>query len=445
MNLKEAQKQKTYNAEKNIAYIRALVILLGTATFFFLDNPYIHRALAYILLLIIWIYGSYVLFYKPYIKYPVFLRSWFTYSGDAVLATLWLYATGGFYSPYYVMFYTSIVAVAFRFNLKTTLFTASLYSVCYFSLVYFMGHIAEHSMVLIVRAGFIFLLGMLAELMSRETLKQTHEKLSMEIMVKEAEMASKEMELQQQKLNQLNEELKRSNLDLQQFTSIASHDLRSPLRKIQIFIDRIEVLDEEGKKFQNKIKLAADNMSLLIADLLKFAKVGFREDIIFEEIDLNVMTDSLLEDLKAAHPERNIQVTKNQLPVIRGVSSQIRQLFQNLLSNAFKFGRSGIVQELAILATTIKGKEFLTDMPDSNEQDFYKISFEDNGVGFDPKFQNKIFAIFQRLHTAEEFEGTGIGLAICKRIIDRHNGYIEASGRPGLGATFTIYLPKARI
>ncbi|NDV90635.1 histidine kinase [Alteromonas sp. 345S023] len=247
-----------------------------------------------------------------------------------------------------------------------------------------------------------------------------------------------------QELRVFADELTRSNRELEDFAFVASHDLQEPLRKIRAFGNRIDsgykdVMDERGRDFLARMLNAAERMSMLISDLLSFSRVSTRGKD-FEDVNLNSVLDAVIGDLEIVVEEKNAQINVPSLPKIRGDKSQIDQLFLNLLSNALKFQPEGVTPVVTIEATEPNDND-LKDLLMAGEYNWLKLIISDNGIGFEQSFAEKIFAPFQRLHGRSEYKGTGIGLAVCRRIVERHNGKIFADSSPGEGATFTILLP----
>lgn len=240
------------------------------------------------------------------------------------------------------------------------------------------------------------------------------------------------------KLTALNEELNRSNRELQDFAYVASHDLQEPLRKIQAFGNLLEQEYAsqlgDGKDYLHRMQSAAARMSTLISDLLAFSRVSTKTQP-FVPVELTVIARDVATDLEARIAETGGTVDIGELPVIEADPLQMRQLFQNLLGNALKFHRKGVAPVVTITATDCT----LDDRP------YVSIRVRDNGVGFDTKYLDRIFAVFQRLHDKNDYEGTGIGLAVCRKIIERHGGTITADSRPGEGSVFTINLPCAAV
>ena len=232
-------------------------------------------------------------------------------------------------------------------------------------------------------------------------------------------------------LNHRASELSRSNGELEQFASIASHDLQEPLRKIRTFTQQVtleesERLSDKGRDYLERTNSAAERMQRLIEDLLKFSRVATHGRP-FEPVDLAALTSEVLGDLEAQVKRTGALVSVGELPTISADPLQMRQLLQNLISNAIKFHREGASPEVEIEAEVIDRTVQLT--------------VSDNGIGFEPKYGPRIFRVFERLHGRSEYPGTGIGLALCRKIADRHGGSIFAESEPGVGSTFTVTLP----
>jgi len=243
-----------------------------------------------------------------------------------------------------------------------------------------------------------------------------------------------------------NEHLRTTIEELDRFAYVASHDLQEPLRKIMLFSDKIltrfhNKIDEEADNYFQKIVKASERMQHLVNDLLKFSK--HTNDIYgFERTDLNEVLNEVLSDIEHHVQKKEAKIYAEELPVIWAIPSQIRQLFQNLISNSLKFTKEDLTPEIYIKSERIDGVAIEGSNSESVTNTFYKIHISDNGIGFDPKYAEDIFVVFKRLHSYHEFEGTGIGLSICKKIIDKHSGYIKAESRPNEGSTFIIILPE---
>lgn len=244
------------------------------------------------------------------------------------------------------------------------------------------------------------------------------------------------------KLQETNYKLEQSNMDLLQFASVASHDLKEPLRKIQTFgnllYSKVEKkLEQNEKNYLDKIVTASHRMQVLIEDVLTLSKLS-HTDIPYSKTDLKSVIRHIVDDLEIAIREKGTQIQIGNLPTIEAVPGQIHQLFQNLISNALKFNDSQI-PVVRIEARSMKTEEALEY--NVNPSEYTVLCISDNGIGFEEKYKEKIFGIFQRLHSTNQYQGTGIGLAICKKIVDNHSGFIRAESRPGHGSVFIISLP----
>lgn len=241
-----------------------------------------------------------------------------------------------------------------------------------------------------------------------------------------------------------NKELEQNNKELTEFNHVASHDLQEPLRKIQTFISRIEDkekehLSETAKNYFEKIQEASNRMRILIDDLLQYSRTN-RSEKIFEDIDLNDVASKAIIELSENITEKKAVINFEKLHHVQGIQFQLEQLFINIISNSLKYSKN---DEPAIVSITSKKvKAFkIPKLKDNSKREYLKISFKDNGLGFEQKYAEKIFLLFNRLHGKKEYPGTGVGLAICKKIVENHKGYIFAKGKPNEGAVFEIYLP----
>jgi signal transduction histidine kinase len=243
-------------------------------------------------------------------------------------------------------------------------------------------------------------------------------------------------------LEAINQALEASNHDLQQFASVASHDLQEPLRKIQIFSNLIKEngieLTPQSKKYLEKIIVSSSRMKTLILDILNYSKLS-ANDQPHECVDLNVLIEELLEDFELVIGEKGAVIKRTQMPCIDANRGQIRQVFQNIISNALKFSTAGKAPVISITSRQVIQRSF--DSPESTDAPYCLITISDNGIGFNEKYLSNIFTLFERLNSKDEYEGTGIGLAIAKKIIDKHNGLITASSSEGTGTQFKIILP----
>jgi len=234
------------------------------------------------------------------------------------------------------------------------------------------------------------------------------------------------------------EDLKCSNADLQEFAFVVSHDLQEPLRKITTFGGLLKTrcaahIPDNGKDYLERMINATGRMQTLIMDLLSLSRITTRAQP-YSDVDLNQTVAGVLTDLELLVQETGATLEVGELPIVEAEPVQMRQVFQNLIGNSLKFRRPEVPPVVAIRTVEMED-------PDGLNAGWCAILVEDNGIGFDAKHKERIFGIFQRLHARTEFEGTGIGLAICRKIIERHGGTIEAHGEAGSGAKFLINLP----
>jgi len=251
----------------------------------------------------------------------------------------------------------------------------------------------------------------------------------------------KRVEERTEELFKINKQLEISNDDLQQYASVASHDLKEPLRKIQIYSDKIRraflAENAEADEYIQKIISSSQRMSRLINDLLNYSRLS--GEGLYKATDINIILDELMADLEVLIAEKNATIHIDRFPEMDVIPGQIRQLFQNILSNALKFSK----KEIAPIVNISVSRTAEQELEGNNDENgnFCRISISDNGIGFNEIYKEKIFTMFQRLHSKEAFEGTGIGLAIVKKIVEKHNGIITVSSREGEGTTFILVLP----
>lgn len=254
-----------------------------------------------------------------------------------------------------------------------------------------------------------------------------------------------ELMIKSKELEDKNLKLIAINSELESFNNIVGHDLQEPLRKIQMFISRIEskqfleTSSETTIGYFERIKSAAQRMQNLMTDLVDYTRT-IKGDRIFEQVDLNEIFEEITEELSLIIEEKNAKITIDQLPTILGTRFQIQQLFINLVSNALKYVKQGISPVIDIRLENFDNE--LVNEKVISGKDFHKITVSDNGIGFEQKHADKIFMLFKRLETDDSYKGTGLGLAICKKIVDNNNGVITAVGVPEQGSVFTVYLPN---
>ncbi len=259
----------------------------------------------------------------------------------------------------------------------------------------------------------------------------------------EQKKTQKQLRENNRKLLELNNALEASNSDLMQFASVASHDLQEPLRKIQIFSQMLKENNGDLKNidYQNyieKIIHSASRMRTLIVDVLNYSKLSM-DDNSFEKLDLTKIVEEVLEDFELLVSEKSATINYVKLPVIKGIRGQVRQVFQNVISNALKFSKKDVAPVIDINFRMVNEKSFTS--PEVTDGNYFIVSIKDNGIGFEEKYQENIFAIFERLNSKEAYEGTGIGMAIARKIMDKHHGLITAKSALGEGSEFLLLFP----
>ncbi|UCE71019.1 MAG: PAS domain S-box protein [Nitrospiraceae bacterium] len=267
-----------------------------------------------------------------------------------------------------------------------------------------------------------------------EEIARTNDMLEAEILVRNRA---------EQDLIDYSERLERNNAELQEFAYVASHDLQEPLRKILTFGDRLkskfgDSIDEQGRDYLERMQNAARRMKNLINGLLSFSRIRTRA-VPFEQVDLKKAAESVIEDLEVSIEQSGGRVEISEMATIDGDPLQIQQVLQNLIGNALKFSKEDAAPEIKVHGHFKAQNGSLEQEGDGRE--YYEIVVEDNGIGFDEKYSDRIFGVFQRLHGKAQYEGTGIGLSICRKIAERHRGKISAHSTPGEGSSFIVTLP----
>ncbi len=248
-------------------------------------------------------------------------------------------------------------------------------------------------------------------------------------------------------LAEANNNLQRSNAELAQFAYIASHDLQEPLRKVSTFAQMLEHslgnVDERSKSYLNKINASTSRMSTLIRDVLTYSQLSKEKDVL-EQVNLQLLIENIESDFELLIEQKQATIHCKDLPVIEAISLQMSQLFSNLISNALKFSKTGIPPEINFTSTKLSAKDAAAYGENNGVTEYYHIICSDNGIGFQQEHAAQIFNIFQRLHGKTEYSGTGIGLAMCKKIVQNHHGEIFALSEPGKGTVFNIILPATQ-
>lgn len=289
-----------------------------------------------------------------------------------------------------------------------------------------------------------------------ELYKKTHQLMAQEqnliAVNKHLEKEVQEKIVSEEKVKLLNiqlveniQQLKEINEELDRFAYVASHDLQEPLRKIITFGDRLSarceaLLPEDAKHYLQSMLKASERMRSLVNDILHYSRFSSNTQS-FEEINLNEILKEVLSDLEIYIEQKKAVLYIKELPILPVVPGQVRQLFQNLISNGLKFNRENTPPVISIYAEKITGKQIPNSHKSLKENLYCRIYFKDNGIGFESKFAEEIFVLFKRLHNYNKYSGTGIGLSICKKIVEKHNGFIRAESKLQEGSSFIIDLP----
>ena len=265
--------------------------------------------------------------------------------------------------------------------------------------------------------------------------------------IEERKISEERVKLLNEQLVANNESLKQMNEELDQFAYMASHDLQEPLRKIQVFSDKIlrnNNFDPDSEKYFGKIINSSKRMQNLINNLLDFSRHTVSSSD-FKKTPLNELVKNVLTELEVEIEKSNARINYEDLPVVSAVPGLMQQLFYNLFSNAIKFRKPAVDLVIDVRSEKMNPLDLSKFTKYGQGKNYYKITVQDNGIGFDDKYAEDIFRVFKRLHSYQEFEGTGVGLSICKKIVEKHNGFIKAESKIDNGSTFIIGLPEMQM
>jgi signal transduction histidine kinase len=445
-SLKEEIIQKLFSAEDNLVILRLFVVAVNTIVYLFLMNrEHTIPLLAYSIIFIAWTYSVILYFFKPYRKFHFLNSIYFTSGTDALLIIFWIISTGGTHSPFYVLWYVSIIAVALRYTFKVTMATAVLYCAAYLVLFLIDNSFANQLAEMVTRCSYILLIAMGSGLLSKEAVDQIEDKLlikhSQQEIQKQQELLKEINEKLEERvkertleLKEKNQELMRINEDIDNFVYAASHDLKAPILNIKALLtllyekQMVDVEDEDSNEIKEKINVGIERVLTTINHLSNIAKAQeIQEDIdfiSFEEILKEVIADN--EQILKRSQADIIQDFKDANS-INFSRIGLKSIIHNFLNNAVKYkspDRSPVI--------TIK-----TEKTDKH----IILSIKDNGLGMDlTRYGNKLFSLFKRFHT--HVEGAGIGLYMVKRIVDRSKSQIEVESEVDKGTTFKIKFIK---
>ncbi len=283
-----------------------------------------------------------------------------------------------------------------------------------------------------------------------EQQKKFANELELQVKNRTAELVNlnENLKKSEENLIQINSEQEKLNKELEAFNYISSHDLQEPLRQIQNFASRIidteqANLSDKGKNYFERMNNSAQRMQTLIIDLLAYSRTKTAERK-FETIDLNQIVNEVIEDLSETIEEKNATVEVHQSTLLKVIPFQFRQMMHNLIGNALKFSKPNVSPHIIVNSKIVKSSDIITQNL-LTEKEYFHISISDNGIGFEPQYKNRIFEVFQRLHDKQKIAGTGIGLAIVKKIVENHNGFVTTTSELNNGATFDIYIPNKQV
>lgn len=415
-------------SEASIAVARLAVVVFNTAMFVLATRPDATApGLAYAVIGVAAAYSLAVLVWRPHERFGFRPSGLVVSLADALLIALWLYATGGFHSPYFPLWYISIVAMSFRFGAWETLVGGIVYGIAYGGLVAATGDLAGNVPAMGVRVGYIFLVGGLASLLSLVAYQQTVAKNTYRDVAERLEEA-------RNRARQHADAVERTNADLRQVASAISHDVREPLRVINGYAGLLErttgdALDDDKLELVEQIQESSRRLDGMIESLLGYVRLD-RSEPPEETVALDDALDEALENLEMRMQETDARVDREPLPAVRGDPRQLAMLFQNLVGNAVKYG--GDPPHVRVRAD------------DGGPETVARVLVEDDGIGIPEGEVEHVFEVFQRGSEADEHdEGHGVGLALCRRLVERHGGEIGVDSTPGEGSTFWFTLPRA--
>jgi signal transduction histidine kinase len=434
-------KEKLYAAEKNIGNVRIVVVLVNTFVYLFLmDKSGSSEGLAWFVIISAFLYSVIIIVFQPYKKYHLLLSSYFTTSSDAVLITLWIIATGSFSSPFYVLWYVSILTIALRYTIRVTVITALIFSALYMVIVLTDVPFYAHMTDILLRISYLLFIAALGGFLSKETIDQIEAKIL--IKKSEQEIRKRERQLREARdmleervkertleLDQSNQKLLRINEDIDNFVYSASHDLKSPLINVEslmeILFETDELEDIERKGLQEKIRISIGRIKQTIHNLSQVARTQKEVYDDVSRIQFEDMVREVITENEEIFRKEKVQVEYDFSSAESLSCSRLclKSIFYNFMTNAVKY-RSPARIPLIRLKTEMNGHGL-------------KLHISDNGLGIDLEENGKkLFMIFKRFH--DHVEGTGIGLYMVKRLVERNNGSIEVQSVVGEGTTFTL-------
>lgn len=423
----DANDENMFRAEKVVATVRILTFIAVVTVYVAFLRPRADtiKWLADISIGLATVYTLILVALRPYQKYSILSARFSAFVADNILITVGVLATGGIYSPLFVAYYAVNIAEGYRFGFWETMIGSGVSSISYLLVLTWTGALTEFPGDVIVRIGFIPLVAYLTGKLGSEAQRQKKQKIEQRDSALRLEREVKERQRAQTKLREAMAGLRRSNAELEQFAYMVSSDLQQPLNTMVNFAKSLE------RRFRGKMDAETDDaiyfiveggerMQAMIDNLLTYSRVGVRSGAL-EPLDSTEALEKAISNLEAAIFDNNAVISHDDLPVVMGDSAQIVRLLQHLIGNAITF-RSEESPRVHVSAISQNGE--------------WLFSVRDNSAGLDPQLAESIFEIIESPHGREEYRGTDIGLAICKKIVERHGGRIWAESTPGEGSTF---------
>lgn len=409
----DIQAQRAYRAERSVARVRVAILTLATGVFVWMGEPYTRSLLTWTLVGGAWAYSLLYWLGKPYESISALRSAHVAAVTDSALVGAFVVATGGFDSPFYLVWYVSILGVAGRFGLRGTAATSGVYAAAYVAILVAYGQLLPHLPAVAMRTGMMVLIGLSAGLLAAEAGAQTRRRT----------VARDERD-----------QLERAYEELREIAYATSHDLQTPLRSVAGHVQLLkrrygEELDEEAMDYIQTAVDGSVRMQELITDLSTYVRLG-TDSRGPEDVDVDPILRRAVTSLANPIEESGAEIVHEEMPRVHAEPKSLLLVFQHLLANALKF-RSDEPPRIDVEAHR-------------EDEETWRISIHDNGIGFDPRHRERIFHIFTRLHAGDAYQGTGVGLAVCRKIVEQQDGRIWAESSPGEGTTIHFTLPAAR-
>lgn len=405
--------ERAYRAERSVAQVRVAILTLATGVFVWMGEPYTGSLPAWILVGGAWVYALFYWLGKPYESISALRSAHVAAVSDSVLVGAFVVATGGFDSPFYLVWYVSLLGVAGRFGFRETAATSGAYAAAYVAILGAYGQVLPYLPAVAMRAGMMVLVGVSAGLLAAEASVQTHRRTV---------------------VRDERDELERAYEELREIAYATSHDLQTPLRSVAGHVQLLrrrygEELDGEALDYIETAVDGSVRMQELITDLSTYVRLG-TDARGPEDVDVDPILRRAVTSLAIPIEESGAEIVHGEMPRVHAEPKSLLLVFQHLLANALKF--SG--DEPPRVEVEARREDEAT----------WRISVRDNGIGFDPRHRERIFQIFTRLHSGDSYPGTGVGLAVCRKVVEQHDGRIWADSSPGEGTAIHFTVPAVQ-